>query len=63
MAAAWGVHVFVAQSQPVAQPVEHPSPDTELLQPPDAGPQFPDEKPPSTLPPQRKHVHDAGGGV
>eukprot|EP00964_Phaeocystis_antarctica_P065767 scaffold39727_cov58-Phaeocystis_antarctica.AAC.1 len=52
------VHVFVAQLQVVAQSVQHPAPDTELLQPPDAGPHCPVVKPPLTLAPQFMHIHD-----
>ena len=53
-----GVHVFVTQLQFCAQSVQHPAPDTELLQPVVAGPQVPDVKPPSTLAPQLMHMHD-----
>ena len=52
------MHVFVAQTQLVAQSVQHPEPDTELLQVPVAGPHCPVVKPPSTLAPQLMHMHD-----
>ena len=50
--------MFVTQLQFCAQSVQHPAPDTELLQPVVAGPQVPDVKPPSTLAPQLMHMHD-----
>ena len=52
------VHVFVAQSQPTAQSVQHPPPATELLQMLLAGEQNPDVQPPSALEPQGMHMHD-----